>query len=170
MILFGAGKGQVTVKYKNRYGRRREYRSRYEGVIPWLERRHTDADSDRLREQIEGYMREVPCPACHGARLKPSSLAVLVGGRSGADNLLLRPDPGLLGVALFHAWVLFNLLLGAAITIDGTRSRVPPATSTVATPRVAMNLRARIVTPLVRFVRLGGNAGSPSLRSRRRSG
>ncbi len=54
---------------------------------------------------------------------------VLVGGRSGADNLLLRPDPGLLGVALFHAWVLFNLLLGAAITIDGTR--VPQAWSTV---------------------------------------
>ena len=92
VILHGAGKTQVLVKYKNRYGRRREYRSTYEGVIPWLQRRHTDADSERLREQIEGYMREVPCPACEGARLKPSSLAVRIGGRSIAEvgNLSIR--------------------------------------------------------------------------------
>ena len=51
-------------------------------MIPWLERRHTEADSDRLREQIEGYMREVPCPACEGARLKPLSLAVTIDGHS----------------------------------------------------------------------------------------
>ena len=53
----------------------------YEGVIPWLERRHTEAESDRAREQIEGYMREVPCPACGGARLRPASLAVTIGGQ-----------------------------------------------------------------------------------------
>ena len=47
--------------------------------IPWLERRHQDAESDRAREQIEGYMREVPCPACGGARLRPASLAVTIG-------------------------------------------------------------------------------------------
>ena len=52
----------------------------FEGVIPWLERRHTEAESDRAREQIEGYMREVPCPACGGARLRPASLAVTIGG------------------------------------------------------------------------------------------
>ena len=85
VVLFGAGTTQVLVKYKNRYGRKREYRTRYEGVIPWLQRRHSEAESDRSREQIEGYMREVPCPACHGARLRPESLAVSIGGKSIAE-------------------------------------------------------------------------------------
>ncbi|MCU1428960.1 MAG: excinuclease subunit [Actinomycetia bacterium] len=82
VVLYGAGTKSVTVRYKNRYGRQRSYSTRYEGVVPWLERRHTEAESDRSREQIEGYMREVPCPACHGARLKPASLAVTIGGKN----------------------------------------------------------------------------------------
>src|SRR4051794_23494559 len=82
IVLFGAGNKNVTVRYKNRYGRQRSYSTRYEGVVPWLERRHTEAESDRSREQIEGYMREVPCPACGGARLKPASLAVTIGGKN----------------------------------------------------------------------------------------
>jgi excinuclease ABC subunit A len=80
-MLFGT-KGQVTVRYKNRYGRQRQYNTTYEGIIPFLQRRHSDAESDWSREQIEGYMREVPCPACGGQRLKPSSLAVTVGDHS----------------------------------------------------------------------------------------
>jgi len=80
-MLYGT-KGQVTVKYKNRYGRQRQYNTTYEGIIPFLQRRHSDAESDWSREQIEGYMREVPCPACGGHRLKPSSLAVTIGERS----------------------------------------------------------------------------------------
>ena len=51
------------MKYKNRYGRTREYTTAYEGVIPWLKRRHEGAESDWAREQYEGYMREVPCHA-----------------------------------------------------------------------------------------------------------
>jgi excinuclease ABC subunit A len=92
VVLYGTGRTQVLVRYKNRYNRTREYRTRYEGVIPWLERRHTEAESDRSREQIEGYMREVPCGACDGARLKPASLAVTIGDRSIADvgNLSIR--------------------------------------------------------------------------------
>ncbi len=82
IVLHGTGSKQVTVRYKNRYGRQRQYQTRYEGVVPWLERRHTESESDRQRELIEGYMREVPCPACHGARLKPVSLAVTIDGRS----------------------------------------------------------------------------------------
>src|SRR6476646_3511375 len=81
VMLFGA-KGQVTVKYKNRYGRQRQYNTSYEGIIPFLQRRHSDAESDWSREQIEGYMREVPCAACGGHRLKPSSLAVTIGEQS----------------------------------------------------------------------------------------
>ena len=81
VLLYGT-KGQVTVKYKNRYGRSRQYSTSYEGIIPFLKRRHADSESDWSREQVETYMREVPCPACDGARLKPSSLAVTIGGRS----------------------------------------------------------------------------------------
>ena len=77
VVLHGV-EGNLKVKYKNRYGRTREYSTAYEGVIPWLNRRRTGAESDWSREQYEGYMREVPCTACGGARLKPASLAVTV--------------------------------------------------------------------------------------------
>ena len=82
VVLHGTGAKEVPVRYRNRYGRQRSYTTRFEGVVPWLERRHTEAESDRAREQIEGYMREVPCPACGGARLRPASLAVTVSGRN----------------------------------------------------------------------------------------
>ncbi|MEY2740727.1 MAG: excinuclease ABC subunit UvrA [Ilumatobacteraceae bacterium] len=75
----------VMVKYRNRYGRTREYSTSYEGVVPWIKRRHESAESDWSREQFESYMREVPCRACDGARLKPSSLAVTINGRSIAE-------------------------------------------------------------------------------------
>jgi len=81
-VLHGSGSKAVTVSYRNRYGRTRQYSTHYEGVIPWLQRRHGEAESDTTREQIEGYMREVPCTECGGARLKPESLAVTVGGRN----------------------------------------------------------------------------------------
>ncbi|MFM7665010.1 MAG: excinuclease ABC subunit UvrA, partial [Actinomycetota bacterium] len=73
------------VKYRNRYGRVREYSTTFEGVIPWLKRRHESAESDYQREQYESYMREKPCSACKGARLKPESLAVKVNDRSIAE-------------------------------------------------------------------------------------
>ncbi len=83
-LLQGSTK-KVQVSYRNRYGTTRRYETAYEGVIPWLQRRHSEAESDYQREQIEGYMREVPCAACGGARLKPESLAVTVGGRNIAE-------------------------------------------------------------------------------------
>jgi excinuclease ABC subunit A len=76
---------QVHVKYKNRYGRERSYYAGYEGVVPWLERRHAETDSDWSREKYEGFMREVPCPTCGGTRLKPEILAVTVAGKSIAE-------------------------------------------------------------------------------------
>jgi excinuclease ABC subunit A len=76
---------QVHVRYKNRYGRQRSYYTNFEGVIPWVERRHSEAESDSTREKFAGYMREVPCPSCRGARLKPVSLAVTVDDKSIAD-------------------------------------------------------------------------------------
>jgi excinuclease ABC subunit A len=80
VVLYGSGDRQVHLHYKNRYGRTRSYYTNYEGVVPFLQRRHAEAESDAMREQIEGYMREVPCRDCGGARLKPESLAVTVGG------------------------------------------------------------------------------------------
>ena len=82
IVLYGSGSTQVTVRYKNRYGRQRSYATKFEGVVPWVERRHTESDSDRVRDVIEGYMRLVPCPACGGARLRPASLAVTIGGKN----------------------------------------------------------------------------------------
>jgi len=82
VLLFGAGTAKVQVRYKNRYGRTRAYQASFEGAVTWIKRRHADTESDSQREQFEGYMREVPCPACEGARLKPFTLAVTVGGKS----------------------------------------------------------------------------------------
>jgi excinuclease ABC subunit A len=73
---------QVHVRYRNRYGRERSYWTDFEGAIPYVERRHGEAESDTSRERFEGFMREVPCPSCDGTRLKPESLAVTVHGRS----------------------------------------------------------------------------------------
>jgi len=81
-FLYGLGTKKVHVSYKNRYGRGRSYSTTFEGVVPYLQRRHSDAESDWTRETIESYMREVPCPECGGARLKPESLGVTVDGRN----------------------------------------------------------------------------------------
>jgi excinuclease ABC subunit A len=83
---------QVHVRYKNRYGRERSYYTTFEGVIPYVERRHAEASSDTSRERFEGYMREVPCLTCDGARLKPISLAVTVGGKNIAEISALPID------------------------------------------------------------------------------
>ena len=73
---------EIHVRYRNRYGRQRSYYTTYEGVVPYIERRHAEAETDTSRDRFAGYMREVPCDACEGARLKPVSLAVTVADRS----------------------------------------------------------------------------------------
>ena len=82
LVLYGAGDRRVQLTYRNRYGRQRSFETRYEGIVPWLRRRHAEAESDALRDSLESYLREVPCPACQGARLRPEALAVTVGGLS----------------------------------------------------------------------------------------
>jgi excinuclease ABC subunit A len=76
---------QVHVQYRNRYGRQRSYYTQFEGVLGYIQRRHSEAESDSSRERFEGFMREVPCPSCGGTRLKPVTLAVTVDGMSIAD-------------------------------------------------------------------------------------
>ncbi|MCC8251075.1 excinuclease ABC subunit UvrA [Saccharothrix luteola] len=86
-VLHGVDE-QVNVRYKNRYGRERSYYANYEGVIPFLERRQEQTESEYMREKYEGYMREVPCPTCQGTRLKPEILAVtLHHGRKGDKSI-----------------------------------------------------------------------------------
>ena len=76
---------EVHVKYRNRYGRTRNYSTGFEGVIPFIHRRHGETDSDYSREKYEAYMRQIPCSVCKGARLKPEVLAVTIGGKSIAE-------------------------------------------------------------------------------------
>lgn len=73
---------KVHVRYKNRWGRMRSYSTGFEGAIAFLQRRHDETESEWSRERYEGYMRQVACPTCGGARLKPEVLAVTVGGLS----------------------------------------------------------------------------------------
>ena len=73
---------EVQVRYRNRWGRERIYSTGFEGVLDYVMRKHDETESEWSKERYQGYMREVPCPACHGARLKPEVLAVRVGDRS----------------------------------------------------------------------------------------
>ena len=83
-VLYGAGDAELMFRYKSKTGRF-DYQGAYEGVIPNLERRFRDSESDAVREKIAGYMREGACRACGGSRLKPEALAVQIDGRTIAD-------------------------------------------------------------------------------------
>ncbi|TAL44551.1 MAG: excinuclease ABC subunit UvrA [Salinibacterium sp.] len=76
---------EVTVKWKNRYGRELRYSTGFEGVMPYIERKYLEAETDVQRQRFAAYLREIPCPVCEGKRLKPEVLAVTVDGRSISD-------------------------------------------------------------------------------------
>jgi excinuclease ABC subunit A len=80
LLLFGTGRQRHTVSYRNRFGRRRVYTVSFDGMLASLQRRYENTDSEHTRERIEALMALQPCPACGGARLRPESLAVRVGG------------------------------------------------------------------------------------------
>ena len=77
---------QVTVAYRNRFGRERRYTQGFEGVIGYIKRKHAETESDNAKDRYEQYMRQVACPACDGARLNPTMLAVTVGGKNIAET------------------------------------------------------------------------------------
>ena len=83
-LLYGSDE-EVSFQYTNMFGEEKEYNVPYEGVLPTLARRYRETDSEEMRESYEDYMTETPCTACHGARLKPETLAVTIGGKSIAD-------------------------------------------------------------------------------------
>jgi excinuclease ABC subunit A len=80
LFLYGTNGDRIYISYRNRMGRKRSYTTSFEGIVPNLERRYRETDSDYVREKIEEYMSVVPCPECEGARLRPESRSVLVGG------------------------------------------------------------------------------------------
>jgi len=89
LILYGNGGEMVLATYEDRYGRMRQYYTNFEGVIPHLERRYRETDSDSVRADIGRYMSSHPCPICQGKRLKPESLAVTIGGKNIMDATAL---------------------------------------------------------------------------------
>ena len=80
-VLYGSSE-PLTIRYTPQHGRTRSYTINFEGVIPNLDRRYKQTESESVREEIESYMSARICPVCHGARLKPEALAVTVGGRN----------------------------------------------------------------------------------------
>ena len=84
-VMHGTGEESITLEYRTKRGRDRHFDVSWEGVLPSLERRYKETESDWVRNDIERYMVSVPCPACEGARLKPEMLAVSVDGRSIAE-------------------------------------------------------------------------------------
>jgi len=84
-ILLDGSEESIYVKYKNRYGRQRAYWTTFEGILPNIERRYRETESDAAREKLEQFMREIPCRACRGQRLRPETLAVTIGDRNIAD-------------------------------------------------------------------------------------
>lgn len=83
VILYGSGDRKIDFNYVNEAeGRMHRFATKFEGVIVNLERRYKESQSDYIREEIEGYMNNSPCPDCAGARLRPESLAVLIGGKN----------------------------------------------------------------------------------------
>ena len=80
LLLDGTGSEKHTISYKNRFGRRRTYNVRFPGMLDSLEKRYENTDSENTRDRVEELMAMQPCPACDGARLRPESLAVTVGG------------------------------------------------------------------------------------------
>ena len=80
LLLEGTGDQRHTISYRNRFGRKRTYTVRFDGMLHSLQRRYENTDSENTRERVESLMALQPCPACDGARLRPESLAVTVGG------------------------------------------------------------------------------------------
>ena len=100
---------QVNVRYKNRYGRQRSYTAAYEGIVGYLERKLEQAESDTQKERLLAYTREVPCPTCRGARLKPEILAVRLASTTHGEKSIA----GLTELSIEEAsQYLDNLVLG----------------------------------------------------------
>jgi excinuclease ABC subunit A len=84
VLLYGSGDEEVEFVWRDRKGNSWRYRRRFEGIIPFLERRYREAEEEE-REEIEQFMSEIPCPECQGRRLRPEACSVRIGGKSIVD-------------------------------------------------------------------------------------
>lgn len=82
ILWYGSGEQKFSFMYENLQGEVKKHTTPFEGIIPLLRRRHREAFSERMRLDIETFMTSTPCPVCHGARLKPEVLSILVGGKN----------------------------------------------------------------------------------------
>ena len=98
IIINGTHGETVTVHYVSQYGRGNVHKVAFEGLVNNVERRYNECFSEKMKAEYEQYMRVTPCPACHGARLKPSSLAVTVGEKNIYEASLLPMDS-------FYDWI-----------------------------------------------------------------
>ncbi|MBO0682935.1 MAG: excinuclease ABC subunit UvrA, partial [Candidatus Dormibacteraeota bacterium] len=89
LVLNGSGRQKIRFNYRNQYGMRRHYEAPFEGVLKNVQRRYDETESDFVKQELEKFMSERPCPACGGARLKPESLGVTVAGRNIAQTSAL---------------------------------------------------------------------------------
>ncbi|MBI4317939.1 MAG: excinuclease ABC subunit UvrA [Chloroflexi bacterium] len=85
ILLYGSKSEYITLRHRDKYGRMREHRTRFEGIVNNLQQRYKETDSEFVRAEIERFMSHRPCPACKGSRLKPESLSVTVGDKSIVD-------------------------------------------------------------------------------------
>jgi excinuclease ABC subunit A len=82
VLLEGTGSGKIRFTYTNQYRHKRWYEATFEGILANLSRRHAETESEFVKEELEKYMSDKPCPTCKGQRLKPESLAVTISGRN----------------------------------------------------------------------------------------
>ena len=78
----GTGEARYTFWYENLAGERRQHETTFDGILPIMKKRYREAFSDTMRQDLEEFMTSSPCPTCHGSRLKPEALAILVGGKN----------------------------------------------------------------------------------------
>ncbi len=126
MILYGPGEQtKIRISHSTKSGRHYEFDGRFDGVIPLLNRRYRESESDSYKEECEGYMTSVPCTTCHGARLKPESLAVTVGGLNIVEFSCL---------SIYDAARWFTLLVGADSGDEAGQPGYHPATRAIQPP------------------------------------
>ncbi len=97
-LLYYAEDVEMTVRYRNRYEADRGFNTTFNGIVPWLEAKLEDAETDGSRESLQGYMKEAICESCGGARLNPDSLAVKINGLSIADLSIMSIDDLLVSI------------------------------------------------------------------------
>jgi excinuclease ABC subunit A len=154
IILYGNNGDPLRVKYVNSEGQRRWYETSYEGIIPNLERRHRETESEFIRAEIERLMTPRPCPVCKGKRLKPEYLAVTVSDRSIMDVCALSitaaqdwftklRDPYDMVLDVVHGMRTFSVAHGSHYSLIRLFSSFPPCVKTA-------RLKARVFDPIYR--------------------